>query len=90
MAEMQKETVCVEELPLSKFVETFVPPFIGDAVLYLKLKKPGAKSLLSTGTLGSGNCHAARDRSQIPIRLAICNPASLIVFRVRRAYKGSL
>lgn len=36
-------------------VRTFVPPFSGDAVLYLKLKKPGAKSLLSSGALGSGN-----------------------------------
>ncbi|HEX5412323.1 MAG TPA: putative collagen-binding domain-containing protein [Terriglobia bacterium] len=36
-------------------VRTFVPPFSGDAVLYLKLKKPGATSLLSTGALGSGN-----------------------------------
>ena len=36
-------------------VRTFVPPFSGDAALYLKLKQPGAKSLLSTGALGAGN-----------------------------------
>ncbi len=36
-------------------VRTFVPPFSGDVVLYLKLKKPGANSLLSTRYLGSKN-----------------------------------